>query len=91
MKRLAAGCLIAMACTAPGQKMNPETFKSTYAVRDVALNTDPERTFWQGAQPVYAEVDSQGRPLPEYRTEVRSRWTSRNLYLLFICPTGNFI
>ncbi len=27
-----------------------------------------------------------GKPVPGYRTEIRSRWTKDNLYLLFICP-----
>jgi hypothetical protein len=86
MKWLAAGCLIAAACIAHGQSMNPDTLQSVYAPKDAGLATDPGSTFWQGAKPVYAEVDSQGHSMPEYRTEVRSRWTSKNLYVLFICP-----
>lgn len=86
MKWLAAGCFIAAACAAFGQDMKPETFRSVYAPQDVALDTDPATVFWQSAKPVYAEVDKHGVPIPRYRTEVRSRWTSKNLYLLFICP-----
>ncbi len=86
MKNLAAGCLIAAACAVQAQNMKPESFKSVYAVRDVGLDTDPGKTFWRGARPVYAEVNSYGHLIPEYRTEVRSRWTSKYLYVLFICP-----
>jgi hypothetical protein len=85
MKWLAAVCLI-MAFTTPGQNMRPKSFQSVYALRDVALDTDSSTAFWQGAKPAYAEVDNHGIPIPAYRTEVRSRWTSKNLYLLFICP-----
>ena len=31
-----------------------------------------------------AERDRYGKVVPGHRTEVRSRWTPRNLYLLFI-------
>lgn len=86
MKWLAASWLIVTACAVHGQSMSPESLQSVYAFHDVALGTDPATPFWQRARPVYAEVDSHGRPIPEYRTEVRSRWTSKNLYLLFTCP-----
>ena len=86
MKWLATACLISAAGTAFGQNMKLEIFQSVYALRDVALDTDPGTAFWQAARPVYAEVDSQGIGVPRYRTEVRSRWTTENLYLLFICP-----
>jgi hypothetical protein len=32
------------------------------------------------------ENDSFGKPVPNHRTEVRSRWTKNNLYVLFTCP-----
>jgi len=86
MKWLAAIFFITTACAVLGNDMSPETFQSVYAARDVELGTDPHSQFWRGARPVFAEVDSHGHPLPHYRTEVRSRWTSANLYLLFICP-----
>ena len=60
--------------------------ESSYAERDVALNTNPSSRFWQTAPVVYAEVDAQGRALRDFRTQVRSRWTKRNIYFLFECP-----
>jgi len=50
------------------------------------LDTNPHSAFWRGALPVYAEVDAHGKAVPRYRTEVRSRWTKENLYLLYVCP-----
>src|SRR5262249_46060576 len=86
MKWLAAGCFVITASAAHKQDMAPEIFQSVYAVADVELDTNPRAAFWQDAKPIYAEVDNQGIPNPAYRTEVRSRWTAKNLYLLFICP-----
>lgn len=60
--------------------------KSARAAQDVASGTDPASQFWRNAPRVFAERDSYGKPVPGYRTEIRSRWTKDNLYLLFICP-----
>ena len=60
--------------------------ESTKADEDVALSTDSDSSFWRGGRPVYAEKDTYGKPLPRYRTEIRSRWSKNNLYFLFICP-----
>jgi hypothetical protein len=59
---------------------------STHANLAPALDTDPHAKFWQDAKPIYAEVDPQGKLLPEYRTVIRSRWTSTDIYFLFVCP-----
>ena len=59
---------------------------SSHAERDVALDTNPSSQFWQAAHAVYAQVDANGRELQQFRTEVRSRWSSENIYFLFICP-----
>ena len=32
------------------------------------------------------EGDTHGKPYPRYKTEIRTRWTKQNLYILFICP-----
>jgi hypothetical protein len=62
------------------------TFKSIYAVDDIPLQTDPHSKFWKDALPIYAGVDNYNKPLPSYRTEISSRWTEHNLYILFVCP-----
>lgn len=86
MRLFVATCLLAIASGVYAQNMASATFKSVYAARDVSLETDPRSAFWGDAQPVFAETDSHGKPVPEYRTEVRSRWTKDNLYLLYVCP-----
>lgn len=75
-----------LAGAASAQDKSSEVFKSVYSAQEVSLTTDPASPFWREAFPVYAEVDALGRPVPVYRTEVRSRWTKENLYLLYICP-----
>ena len=62
------------------------TMTSLRAAHDVTPDTDPNSEFWRDAPHVIAERDSAGKPVPRYATEVRSRWTSGNLYFLFICP-----
>jgi hypothetical protein len=84
MNTVVALCLLAAAGVASAQDSG--TFKSVYAAGDVGLDTNAGSAFWRGAEPVYAEVDAQGKVVPRYRTEVRSRWTKESLYLLFACP-----
>src|ERR1700744_3274749 len=86
MKRIATTCLVLMTGAASAQNTVSATFKSVYAKQDVSLDTNPKSAFWRGALPVYAERDNYGKPVPNQRTEVRSRWTKDNLYLLYICP-----
>jgi hypothetical protein len=59
---------------------------TTEATADVAIDTKPASAFWSQAVPIYAERDKNGQTLPGYRTEIRSRWTAKNLYFLFSCP-----
>jgi len=71
---------------APSAAADEAVIESARAAGDIAPSTDPSMPFWQGARPVYAIKDPYGQPLPGYRTEIRSRWTEKNLYFLFICP-----
>lgn len=59
---------------------------ATKAHRDVALTTDPASAFWQQSEPVFITGDTFGNPVPSHLTEIRSRWTQNNLYLLFVAP-----
>ena len=59
---------------------------SYYSKADFPLTADPNAKQWKGIQGVIAERDQMGEPTPGHRTEIRSRWTAKNLYLLFICP-----
>ncbi len=61
-------------------------FEVTFARQDVPLELDPAAPFWSSSRPITMEKDRFGTAVPQYRTEVRSRWTKGNLYFLFICP-----
>jgi len=49
---------------------NPSS-KACPAKRDVALDTNPQSSFWRSAKPIYAESDKNGQPVADYRTEIR--------------------
>lgn len=59
---------------------------SMWAESDPPLATNPASSFWRGSEPTYMETDTHGTPKPKYRTEIRTRWTKQNLYILFVCP-----
>jgi len=65
---------------------NKAVVEAVRAHADVALTDDPASSFWTAARPAYLEKDIQGKSVPQFRTEVRTRWTKDNLYFLFICP-----
>lgn len=60
--------------------------ESIHAKQDVPVTTDPASTFWKKGHPVFLEKDTEGKIVPGYRSEVRTRWTKNNIYFLFICP-----
>jgi hypothetical protein len=54
--------------------------------RDFELSADPGTREWAEAPRVTAGRDYMGQPIAGAPTEIRSRWTKENLYLLYICP-----
>lgn len=70
--------------SAPAQP--PASMESLEAGSDTPLNTNPDARFWHQSRPIFAQSDANGDPLPEYRTEIRSRWTKDNIYFLLVCP-----
>jgi Carbohydrate family 9 binding domain-like len=60
--------------------------ESIYGAQDVAPNTDPGDQFWRAVPAVIADRDPFGKLVAGHHTEIRSRWTNRNLYFLFVCP-----
>ncbi|MBS1808134.1 MAG: carbohydrate-binding family 9-like protein [Acidobacteria bacterium] len=52
---------------------------------DFALTTDPNAAQWKSVAGVVTEQGRRGETVPNHRTEIRSVWTPKNLYLLFIC------
>jgi hypothetical protein len=86
MRHLAAILVLIVSIAPLVSAVDKGLMESTKALHDVTLGTDPTTPFWRAAHPVYAEKGRYGQPLPRYRTEIRSRWTSKYLYFLFICP-----
>ena len=64
----------------------PGVILSKHVKKDFPLTADPAAPQWKGAGAIYAENGPKGDPTPGHRTEVRSRWSDKNLYFLFVCP-----
>jgi len=63
-----------------------EIASSYYATHDVKLTANPQSSFWREVKPLVMERDRYGKSVAGHRTEIRARWTNRNLYFLFVCP-----
>jgi Carbohydrate family 9 binding domain-like len=77
--------IFVLGCAGP-VALAEDAIESTWAAKDITLETNPTSQFWRAAHPVYMELDTHGNRVPKYRTEVRTRWTNKNLYFLFVCP-----
>jgi hypothetical protein len=84
--KFAVAVLVTSLLLGTGERQDKPKATSIRAQVDVELETNPSSTFWSHASPIYAEVDPNGRKLPDYRTEIRSRWTAKYLYFFFVCP-----
>jgi len=82
MKLLAALLAIAPVLIADG----PGRIASIRSDSEFALSADPDTTPWRNVKGVFAENNPLGEPTPANRYEIRSRWTDKHLYFLFICP-----
>jgi hypothetical protein len=81
------GVVISLAVILSGAFAAPNKVTiTTEAKEDVALDVDLTSTFWSQTVPIYGDRDKNDHVLPGYRTEIRSRWTAKNLYFLFSCP-----
>ncbi|HXG32890.1 MAG TPA: carbohydrate-binding family 9-like protein [Bryobacteraceae bacterium] len=76
--------LILLCAIASAQR--PDVIASYFSSEDFDLTADPDSPAWKGIPGVFAERGPRGEPAPGHRTEIRSRWTERHLYFLFICP-----
>jgi hypothetical protein len=86
MRSLAAACAFVLFCACSCTAAEDGVFESTKAANDIAPSTDPDIPFWRAASSVYADKGNFGEPRARFRTEIRSRWTEKYLYLLFVCP-----
>jgi len=59
---------------------------SIVAARDWEPAADAASEEWAGIPGVQASKDFFGEKVALRPTEIRSRWTQKNLYLLFVCP-----
>lgn len=53
---------------------------------DFELTADPAAPHWKQVKPEIASLDRFGKPVPGHRTEIRTRWTTGHLYILYTCP-----
>ncbi len=83
---LMVGVCAVLAGPAAAKPAEPNVIVSHRAKSDFALTADPAAPQWKGVAPVIADKDRFGKPVPHHRTEVRSRWTDGNLYLLYVAP-----
>jgi Carbohydrate family 9 binding domain-like len=56
------------------------------ADQDVPLTLDPASPFWRDARVVALEKDKFGTIIPNFRAMVRTRWTKKSVYFLFVSP-----
>ena len=82
MKLLAALFVLML----PMAAQTPQTATAKFMKKDAALTADPNDSIWKKAPLVVAVNNAKGEPTPGHRTEIRARWTEKNLYFLFICP-----
>jgi hypothetical protein len=64
---------------------SPNEAYSLFSDSASAGDTDPGSEFWSAAPSVLFDRDPYGAPQADLPTEVRSRWTVNDLYLLFRC------
>jgi hypothetical protein len=77
--------LIALAVFGCCAFAEPAIFQSRKATADAALTADPNSQFWRQVPGLQVSTDYAGKTVPNNAMEVRSRWTPRNLYVLYIC------
>jgi hypothetical protein len=59
---------------------------SRRAKADFALTADPNAKAWRSVKGIVSDRNRRGQVVPNHRTEIRSQWTEKYLYFLFICP-----
>lgn len=67
----------------------PGRIESRQIQKDFELTADPNSAAWKGVRGVFADHGPKEEPVSGHRTEIRSRWSRNNLYVLFICPYEN--
>jgi hypothetical protein len=78
--------LFAFLCALMANAQTSNVLVSTRATEDIAPDTNSGSVFWRAAPRIIADRDSFDNAVRGHRTEIRSRWTQKYLYFLFICP-----
>ena len=60
--------------------------ESAFSAQDLELSADPASPQWVNAPRVVAGRNYMDEPIAGAPTEIRSRWSKQNLYLLYVCP-----
>ncbi len=71
-------------CMAPLWADGKGVMESHHAKKDVALTADPQARHWKAVAPAVVEQGPLADPVAGNRTEIRSIWTDKNLYILFV-------
>lgn len=82
---LCATLVCALTITA-GLAQEDGVLESARVTGEAALVADAAHPMWRDAPRVTITRTYLGEPIPGPPTEVRSRWTDDDLYLLYICP-----
>lgn len=82
---LLALLLVSFTSYGTAYSQNKGVIVSQRAKADFALNADPNSANWNAVTGVVTAISRRGEPVPNHRTEIRSVWTPKHLYLLFIC------
>jgi hypothetical protein len=86
MNGFAKVLLLTLVLSAAALAAEPAVIESVQAKQDVSLSLDPASKFWNVSSRISMDRDPHGKVVTSYRTEIRTRWTTNNLYFLFVCP-----
>lgn len=78
--------LVCAVTVAAGLAQEDGVLESARVTGEAALVADAAHPMWRDAPRVTITRTYLGEPIPGPATEVRSRWTDTDLYLLYICP-----
>ena len=67
-----------------GRAQDKPVFLSWQAAKDETPMADTNSVFWSSITGVVMDKSVLGPEMPRFQAEVRSRWTSNNVYFLFI-------
>ncbi len=79
--------LLSMAAVCALLAREPDVALSKHAPSGFSFDCEPAGApMERHSRRVCKKRSARGEPVPGHRTEIRSRWTSDNIYFLFICP-----